>query len=58
MPLSCVFVSLGRRIREELGGIPDCAWDVDQGVSAIQNREEVLVAVHEPLLYTFFFNWE
>jgi hypothetical protein len=46
------------KIREELGSLPNCAWDVDQGVCAVQSGEEVLVSMHKPLLYTSLLDWK
>lgn len=43
---------------EEQGSLPDCAWDVDQGVCAIQSCEKVLMSMHKPLLHAPLSNWE
>lgn len=35
--------------------LPDSAWNVDQGISAIQKGERILMPMHEPLLHVPLF---
>lgn len=57
MRLSWLAVSMGAK-EEEQGSLPDCSWDMDQGVCPIESGKEILVAMHKPLLYTSFLDRE
>ncbi len=44
--------------RRRLLRLPDCARNVHQGVSSVENRQSGLVPVHKPLLHVMLRPWE